>query len=267
MRAWQSRSMTSTTVGGLHVGRLKCFLSEWHRLREANTLVRRLEQFFGQAHPLFTAARIECPRQPQIDAGKLAIVLPRVAAALRRGGSSSIIINPWAASGLARGETRNAAVLASLWSATLCGPAGSRFLREFLARVERPDQLLPDAVELAGGYVVRTEHCPAGDAADRVDIVVESARHVVGIEVKINAGEGDRQLERYVEALDRSARRLGKRSHVILLAPFRPSRADVVGSDWAVVRAAAEASMPDRRSERSFAHHLIASFASHVRSF
>lgn len=248
------------------VERLDRFLREWRTARDADTLVRRLERFCVQAHPLFLPPVVRHPPQ-QIDSVRLAGLLSRLGSALNGARSSGLMINPWTAAGLNRREVRNAAVLASLWSDTQCGKAGAQFLREFLARVEQPQTPLPGADELAAGYIVRTEHCPGTDGADRVDLVVESARHLVGIEVKIDAGEGPQQLSRYVTAIERSARRLDKYPAVILLAPFRPSCPGVLTAGWPLVRAAAQAALPAHRSEFSFAHQLIAAFAVHVRSF
>ena len=61
---------------------------------------------------------------------------------------------------------------------------------------------LPDEAELALGYSVQTEHCLNGSGADRVDITVETQDAIVGIELKIFAGEGEAQLARYVAAIE-----------------------------------------------------------------
>lgn len=258
--------MTVESTRRDQVERLDHFLREWGAARDADTLVRRLERFCVQAHPLFSPPIVR-HRPQKIDRVRLASLLPRLGSALNGARSSGLMINPWIVAGLSRREVRNAAVLASLWSDTQCGKAGAQFLREFLARVEQPQTPLPSADELAAGYIVRTEHCLGADGADRVDLVIESARHLVGIEVKIDAGEGLQQLSRYVTAIERSARRLDKRPAVILLAPFRPSCPEVLTASWPVVRAAAQAVLPPRRSEFSFAHQLIAAFAVHVRNF
>ncbi|HEX7852516.1 MAG TPA: hypothetical protein VF523_10020 [Burkholderiales bacterium] len=43
-------------------------------------------------------------------------------------------------------------------------------------------------MELGKGYRVAPEVCPLGDAADRVDLVIETSRYIIAIEVKIRPG-------------------------------------------------------------------------------
>lgn len=247
--------------------RLGSFLCEWTAARGADTLERRLERFCALASQLFPPRGVR-HTHPPIDEVKLASLLPHLSSALRKGRNSGCMLNPWTAAGLSRREVRNAAVLASLWSRTQCGEAGAQFLSEFFARVEQQSLTsLPSRDELADGYTVRTECCLDTDGADRVDLVVESSRHLVGIEIKIDAREGPQQLSRYITTIERSASRLNKRSAVILLAPFRPSSPQVLTAGWSAVRAAAQAALPVRRSNYSFTHQLIAAFGAHVRKF
>jgi hypothetical protein len=167
-----------------------------------------------------------------------------------------------------RREVRNAAVLAALWTPAQVGEVGPAFLGEFFARCGTlAGQSLPSRDELMLGYRTRIENCPGPDGSDRVDLVIETARHLVGIEIKIDAREGREQLARYVEAIGRSARQLEKVARVIFLAPFAPSRDDVIAADWSTIRAAAAAALPRRRSEHEISHHLVAQFARHVRGF
>lgn len=204
----------------------------------------------------------------RLDADRLAILLPALSTVLSDrplGGGS---INPWTIAGIKRREGPNAAVLAALWTPAQVGEVGRVFLGEFFARCgTRAGQSLPGRAELTLGYRMRIENCPGPDGSDRVDLVIETASHLVGIEIKIDAREGRDQLARYVEAIGRSARQLDKEPRVIFLAPFAPSRDDVIAADWSTIRAAAAAALPRRRSEHEISHHLVAQFARHVRDF
>jgi hypothetical protein len=250
---------------GLHA-RLTSFLDDWERVKNANTVVERLKSFLVIAHPLL-APNMDGPTPKPADCDKLRSLLPRLSASLRSASSSIGSINPWAIAGLRRREVRNAAALAALWSPRQCGQVAVAFLDKFLRLVDQPGTSLPTFSELAAGYVIRTEHSPAGDGRDRVDLVIESTDHLIGIEIKIDAGEGPAQLSRYVASIRGNAQNLGKRPVVVLLAPFAPSHPDVLRAAWSHVRAAAAAALPRRRLDYTFTHHLVAAFARHARGF
>lgn len=105
--------------------------------------------------------------------------------------------NPWNMARLGRYEVRNAAVLAQLWDPVLSGPSARRFLRSYLARLADPAGQLPTPDQLARPFRIRTEHCPTGNRSERVDITIEGEDFLLGIDVKIDAGEGHEQLVRY----------------------------------------------------------------------
>lgn len=242
--------------------RLTTIILKWRMLDTGSLLRHRHAQPVDRFRPSTP------PIGLSLDAGRFSAILPDLSAALRRSPLAGRSINPWTVSGAKRREVRNAGILAALWSPSQSGKTAEAFLSGFLARCDdlKPG-VLPGREELAEGYRLRVEHCPGADASDRVDLVIETKRHVVGVEVKIDAVEGPEQLTRYVAAIARSAGLLGKQPVVILLAPFTPSRADVVAATWSTVRSAALASLPRRREDYDFAHHLVAHFARHVRNF
>lgn len=250
------------TAAGL-AGRLPWLFDEWRRLSEEGTLQHRLVRLLERLAPL-----LPFPARASLDAERLAVILPALSATLAQSRSAGDAINPWTVAGIKRREVRNAAILASLWTPAQVGDVAATFLGEFLTRcVAMPGWELPTRAELALGYRMRVENCPGADGSDRVDIVVETARQLIGIEVKIDAGEGRDQLDRYVEAMRWNARLLGKEPRVVFLAPFAPTRDDVIAADWSTVRAAAAAALPRSRADYDFTHHLVAQFARHVRSF
>lgn len=252
----------------LHEDRLTSFLADWRASLAADSLEQRLTR-------LLKALSLESPIQKSptmtgADSVRLSALLPQLAAVLGQSSSTLGSINPWTVSGLQRREVRVAGVLASLWTKSQMGSVAQAFLLEFFRRLDvEPGSSLPDGPELSEGYRVRTEHCPGPDQSDRVDLVIETVRHLIAIEVKIGAPEGPDQFGRYIRTIERNARSLRKEARVVLLAPFRPAQppAKLITAKWSTVRAAAIATLPRRQSEYEFTHFLLAHFAHHIRSF
>ena len=253
--------------------RLAGFLEEWRERSGGKTLRRRLPAFLERAAPLLASTREALSTRgalapPKLDAADVRVLASRLIPALRRAGRAGASGNPWSLAGLGRREVRNARVLAGLWSSSRPDDLAMAFLAQFFGRITTSvGATLPDTAELGRGYRVRTEHCLDCDGADRIDLIVETANHVIGIEIKIDAGEGDRQLDRYVAAIGRSQAAFGRKSAVILLGRRPPSRPDVLWANWSMLRAAAMAAMPRRRSDHGFDHELLIHFVRHVRAF
>lgn len=178
----------------------------------------------------------------------------------QRGG----LINVWTLASLRRDEVRNAAALAGLWMSEFGGETSMRFAASYLATAI---PAIDWSKELGGGYRVATEICPLGDGADRVDLVIETARHLVGIEVKIGAALGPEQLQRYSKAISRRGTLQGLTPWVVLLAPFRTELPAIASSSWLDVARAARSVAGDRDGGRAFVAQLIESFGEHVRGF
>lgn len=173
------------------------------------------------------------------------------------------LMNPWALAGLGKDEVRNAGALVGLWMFEFGGTASLQFAAGYLSRA------LPGIdwpTELGKGYRVAPEVCPLGDSADRVDLVIETSHHLVGIEVKIRAGLGPEQLERYSRSISRRAALLGVKPHIILLAPFGSTLPGITTTSWADLARAARAAGGRKIAERTFVQHLIASFGEHVQA-
>lgn len=183
---------------------------------------RRLADFFERARPLLPkAAEVEEP-DLKLNRERLARFIEHLRTPLSNA-EARACTNPWQTAGLGHDEVRASAVLAALWDRRQYGDEGRAFLTRFLARAGSG---FPDQAELADGYRVQTEHCLNGAVNDRVDITVETRSSIVGIEVKIYAGEGEGQLSRYVTAIATRARLMGRAKHnVIFLSPYS-SRTD-----------------------------------------
>lgn len=221
----------------------------------------RLETAFAALAPLFVHRLPQAPRQIYA-LGDLQRAFDALEAPLAAACADGGLVNPWAIAGLKRDEVRVAAALAGLWRAEFGGEASLRFLREYL------EAALPDIAwdaELAPGYGVEAESNPTGDVSDRVDLVLETPRHLIGIEVKIDAGLGPQQLERYRVAIGRRAALTGRTPHILLLAPFASEAA--LSTSWRDIAAAADRAVPGKASARGFTAHYIASFGDYVRTF
>jgi hypothetical protein len=219
-----------------------------------------LEATFLLLRPLLP--RVRNSRSRAVSSDALVRAFANVAKPLADSRARGGLINLWAVAGLRRDEVRTASALAGLWRREFGGAISTGFLCAYLRRA------LPEidwGSELASGYRVVAEFCPLGDIGDRVDLVVESHRWLVGIEVKIGALLGKEQLERYVASIERRAAISHRRAAVVLLAPFPPVLPGVACSSWRdVARAATEASRSD---DTAFASQLIAKFGEYVQGF
>ncbi|WP_310015776.1 PD-(D/E)XK nuclease family protein [Novosphingobium sp. 1748] len=183
-----------------------------------------------------------------------------LATAKARGG----LINPWALAGLGHDEVRNAGALAGLWMTEFGGDASRNFLESYLSGAV---PTIDWVAELETRYRVETEVCPLGDIADRVDLLIETRRHLIGIEVKIRAGLGRQQLERYTASVSRRAKLHSLKPLIMLLAPFKTRLPTVSATTWTDVARAARSAASRAPADRSFAQQLIGAFADHIRKF
>jgi hypothetical protein len=216
----------------------------------------RLADFFRCASPLIR--EIGKPRRWPITAPHLATVLGQMHAPLERIRSAASA-NIWITAGLRTDEVRICAVLAKLWDWHHYGSEGRLFLLRCLT-VLGPERA-PDICELGRGYRIQTEHCLNGLLADRVDITIETDRSVVGVEVKIYAGEGNQQLARYVKSIALRAE-LIRRSNpqVIFLSPRGPSNQYKSGR-WLTWRQVADAAaLANPATSAGFQIHAFGQF-------
>lgn len=223
----------------------------------------RLEAAFQALSAVLPAAPARAPKQfyalQDLKSAFKALRKP-LAVAKEEGG----LMNVWALARLGQDEVRNATALAGLWMSEFGGKTSLRFLAYYLASA------LPGVEwgkELEDGYRVETEVCPMGDAADRVDLVIQTAHYLIGVEVKIRAGLGHRQLERYSASIARRATLEKLTPRVILLAPFRAAQPEISSTTWADVVRAARTAVKEGAKSRTFVQQIIASFGEHIRTF
>lgn len=225
--------------------------------------VARLQEAFLALRPLVRGGLPRAPKQTY-HLKKLESAFGELRTGLSQARDEGGLVNPWSIAGLKRDEVRNAAALAGIWLPEFGGAASRRFLANVLNAALPSEEW---SEELAEGYRIETEFSPIGDISDRVDLVIESQNHLVGIEVKIDATLGHQQLERYSASMDRRASITGKQSHVFLLAPFASPNSKTPSITWREISRSARASVEGRLRHRSFAEHLIVSFGDHVHAF
>lgn len=187
-------------------------------------------------------------------------------APLAKARAAGALLNPWDMAGLRRNEVRNAAVLAHFLSERLCGELAINFLDALLDGPRCQSKSIPSRAQLEAGFHVRVEHCVWGDQRDRVDLTIEGSSFVLGIEVKIDACEGEGQLQRYVETIGAWGRRSGKEPAVIFLSPLMPSITDLPWIKWRDV-VVAGLRVAGRGRAQLDSHKLLRLFVQHVKQF
>jgi hypothetical protein len=229
----------------------------------------RLAKLLDDVRPLLGPVPLKKSSPPTIaiNAERTGAVFETLTGPLAKAAGGGQMSNVWAIAGLKRNEVRNAAALASLWSPGLFPNTAAPFLRAFWRRLPSLG-VLPTGLRLGTEYTVRTEECPLGNAANRVDLSVEGRDFLLLIEVKIDAPEGEQQVARYNEVLQAKAQLLGKRPLLVLLGPHPPTSGLAVHASWSDVSAAALAIARQRKAaERTFADQLLHHFAAHVAAF
>lgn len=229
-------------------------------------MAHRLARYLATARPLLR----ESAQKGRVGLGQSAISVSRLdrliedlRPLLKRSLAAGGYANVWAVAGLKRDEVRNTAVLTWFLDPLGTHGLGGAMLEAFLDRVAHvhPAWSMP-RFDLASCRV-RTEFRPHGSATDRVDIAVEDARNVMFVEVKIDANEGNLQLERYVAA----AAAIGKPWCLIYLAPSPPQQMPrgAVWIVWRDVRVAAE--KVALRTPEGLPRSILQQFGAHITAF
>jgi hypothetical protein len=260
--------MTTTDLAGTGLeSRLRDFLSAAApRLRPARDTaserIARLDAFLAAAHPYLHRGSPTPLRR--VDPTRLGEVLRQLREPLERQRAEGRALNVWSVAGLKRDEVRNTAVLAELLRHERLGDVARAFLA---AIVERARAGVPEfpVIDPFGAYRVSTEVCPLGQRNTRVDLVIETDAHLLGIEVKIGAVEGLDQLARYAAALSDRAAQDGKMAALVYLSGWPPAvlpehAAHITWRD--VHQAARQTARQHRTSTR--ASWLLTDFADHI---
>lgn len=233
--------------------------------------IEKLNRFTGEARPLFAALRpID---DPLPDPNKLALTCSALRQRLLGARNAGAFANPWSIAGLGRREVRNCAVLAKLWDPLVTGEAGRRFLLTTLQRAASTGgPSLPIRDLTTSPYSVLCETCLGGDGVNRLDIVIESLGGEGGwsivFEVKIDAGLGEKQLERYGKDLKSRREWACRETYFFFLSPSAPD--DIIDNiahlRWRDVTLAAH-EIAGANQNLTQPEILIAAFGDHVADF
>lgn len=178
-------------------------------------LTTRLDHFFRQ-WPQHIEWSEEAEKPINIDASQLAEFFSLLAEPLSAVQHPSLQFDPWEIAGLQRKEVPNTAVLA--W---LLDPYGShgfgRLPLQVLLRLIRGQNRHDIPADFSQSCHIQTETSPTGDDISRVDIEISANNFFLLIEVKIDAGEQEKQVARYCR--DAEIRAVNRPWAVVFLTP------------------------------------------------
>jgi hypothetical protein len=225
-----------------------------------------LKAFLTAARPFLQ--RKNSGRVPhRVNPASLEAALQKICEPLERQRASGRSFNVWSAAGLKRDEVKNTAVLAELLRHERLGTTGRAFLAAILSKAR---STVPEFPEIAtdGAYRVTTEVCPLGNRETRVDLVIETGHHLIGIEVKIDAIERPGQLANYANILREKAALEHKTPGLIFISPRppAPSAKDAVHLTWLDIQQTARTVAQQHRSS-GHASWLLKNFADHITTF
>ncbi|WP_323861581.1 PDDEXK-like family protein [Xenorhabdus doucetiae] len=180
------------------------------------TLADRLSTFFQQWPQGVVNISENKKESINIDVDQLANFFSNLSEPLKAVRNRSLFFDPWEVAGLKRKEVRNTSVLA--W---LLDPQGTHGFGDLplkaLLQIIRTSQKAIFPVDFHRYCRVQVETNPCGDSANCVDIEIDAGNFFLLIEVKIDAIEQDKQIERY--CLD-AEKRAGERPWaVVFLTP------------------------------------------------
>ena len=233
-----------------------------------------LERFFGEFSTLRTLLDPQpAPRPPviEIDLNSLATFFAGFGHNFRKSRQDGDFIDVWEVAGLKRSELRNAAVFAWLLDPNQTHGRGSKVLDVFIRRLaEKHQEQISVPKKVGINYFVFTEAYLLNSMESWVDIVIDGPDFIVIIEIKIDAPEGDKQVERYLALA--KAKAISRPYWVIFLSPRREqeisSDPHFVAATWNDVAGAIEEVVKSNSTNFvSFSDRLLLQFAQRVRSF
>lgn len=231
-------------------------------------LESRLRDFLSAAAPqLRRSADIgsDRPAPHHVDAATFGKFLRQLREPLERYRSTGHAVNVWSVAGLSRNEVRNTAVLAELLRHERLGEPARAFLAAIIGKARSAEPGFPD-ISTDSNYRVSTEVCPFGDRATRIDLVIETERYLLGVEVKIDADEQPDQLKRYAVVLNDRAKVDGKSHALVFLSRRPPSNLPLNAAQitWLDIHHAAQTVAQELGTTQ--AAWLLRSFADHART-
>ena len=190
---------------------------------------------------------------------------------------SGWLCDPWQIAGLKRDEVRNSKVLSWLLNPSGSHGFGGALLVAFLEAINArlPKEQSKYHLQISHNCRVRAEQSPDGDQSNRVDIEIDDANFYLIVEVKIDAGEQEGQLERYANQAQKRAYK--RKWHIVYVTPNgrKPTTAgqhneQVVCMSWRDVATALSRVLPKRNTTEPHAMVtalLANSFFRHISQF
>ena len=187
---------------------LVCFVEQWTAIQQHSDepLQNKLAIFF-QKWVLETTELTDVikPEAIQHDINHLALshffnAYQHARQPMLEAMKQGMFVNVWQTAGLKHDEVRNSKVLQ--WFLNPNGNHGQSdaLLKQFITLLPIEFQNL----DTQSSRVI-AESCPLGEGTERVDIEVDAQHFLLFIEIKINAYEGQEQLNRYLNIAQRKA--------------------------------------------------------------
>lgn len=165
---------------------------------------------------------------------------------------------------LGRDEVDNCRLLAWLLDKNGRHGLGSCFLEKILASSQKTRKKAFAKDALASNYATRTEICPNADNTDRVDIVCESSRMLLYIEVKIDSAEHTVQTDRYYKRLLHNA--AGRESELLFISTGdTPVNKNASYISWREIGEIAESMAAE--TPTSFIGQILEQYSQFIREF
>lgn len=191
-----------------HTRKLACFIQQWTAIQQhsdeplENKLALFFQKWVSETTELVDVAK---PETIQHDINHLALshffnTYQHARRPMLEAMKQGMSVNVWQTAGLKHDEVRNSKVLQ--WFLNPNGNHGQAdaLLKQFITLLPIEFQNL----DTQNSRVI-AESCPLGENTERVDIEIDAQHFLLFIEIKINAYEGQEQLNRYLSIAQRKA--------------------------------------------------------------
>ena len=252
---------------------LVCFVEQWTAIQQHSDepLQNKLAIFF-QKWVLETTELTDVikPEAIQHDINHLALshffnAYQHARQPMLEAMKQGMFVNVWQTAGLKHDEVRNSKVLQ--WFLNPNGNHGQSdaLLKQFITLLPIEFQNL----DTQSSRVI-AESCPLGEGTERVDIEVDAQHFLLFIEIKINAYEGQEQLNRYLNIAQRKAQ---NRPWLVVYLTNQPqlpvmhrNKQNLIAISWQqVAKAFLQYSKQAETHNRSA--WLVQQFAEHIQAF
>lgn len=219
----------------VNAARLEEFVAAWRELRPpAPELTDWLPGFVRAWREIAPARAPVSERRTSLTVESLARITAALRPTLAQARASGAAFNVWRMARLGRDERRNADALAQLLAPNGHHGLGALPLQGLFAALNAHPPGCPCPADLASCRVA-VEHRPVDSERDRVDLIVDHPELLLFVEVKVDAGEGARQLDRYAEAARHSAAFTGRPVWRLAYLTRRPANStanDILPLSW-----------------------------------